>query len=227
MRYCGTVPAGGLVQLGLLEQEPGGQLRMVFFEPDEASRVAAELLAMPEVVVAVGAPLRPPASRRLCDELLLGRGVGPRPFDPALGGTAAELGTLGVFAPQSSDPEGPVPEGSFRQARVFETNPDGCFCALGGRRLPARRHPQGIRLRIEELERQGVLDDGGGLWNRRIEEIDAAAAGLCAHRYAGGDASWLGVAGEGVLVLPGATLPGKFSTDGVLTPVERLELPRV
>src|SRR5919201_6498447 len=117
------------------------------------------------------------------------------------------------------DAEGPVPEGAFREAPVFETNPDGIFCALRSRRLPARRHPQGMRLRIEELQDEHLLDDGGGLWNRRIEELEAAAAALCAYRYAVGHAWWLGEADEGVLVLPGATLPGRFSTDGVLAPV--------
>ena len=232
MRYCGIVPARGLVQLAMLEEargaEPAAQLQAVFYEPDEAHQVAGELLSMQEVVVAIGAPLEPPpaGSSRICDELISRRGVAPQAFDPALGGAAAELRTLGVFEPDSADVEGPVPEGSSAHAAVFETNPDGVFCALRSRRLPARRHPQGVLLRIEELERQGVLDDGGGLWNRRIEEVDAAATALCAQRYAAGQASWLGVAGQGVLVLPGATLPGKFSTDGVLAPVERLQLPR-
>jgi predicted nuclease with RNAse H fold len=189
--------------------------------------VAAELLSLPEAVVAVGAPLGPPAAgrSRLCDDLIRDRGVAPRLFDPELGRTAAELQSLGIFAPQAADAEGPVSEGAFREAPVFETNPDGIFCALRSRRLPARRHPQGMRLRIEELQDEHLLDDGGGLWNRRIEELEAAAAALCAYRYAVGHAWWLGEADEGVLVLPGATLPGRFSTDGVLAPVERLQLP--
>jgi predicted nuclease with RNAse H fold len=231
VRYCGIVPARGLIQLVLLEEvrgpEPPIRLRAVFFEPGPARQVAAELLSLGDVVVAVGGPLEPPAAGRdrLCDELLRHRGVAAQAFDPELGRAAAELRSLGVFAPELADAEGPVPEGSFRQTPVFETNPDGVFCALRSRRLPARRHPQGIRLRIEELEQDQVMDDGGGLWNRRIEEIDAAGAALCAHRYAVGHAWWLGAAGEGVAVLPGASLPGKFSTDGVLLPVERLQLP--
>jgi hypothetical protein len=110
---------------------------------------------------------------------------------------------------------------------VFETNADAVFCALQGRRLPAKRHPSGLRLRIEELEQDRVLDDGGGLWDRRIEEIDAAGAALCAHRYAVGHASWLGEPDEAVIVLPGALVPQQFSTAGVLDPVERLQLPGV
>jgi predicted nuclease with RNAse H fold len=232
MRYCGIVPARGLIQLAMLEEvrapEPPIRLGAVFFEPASAQQVASELLSLREVVVGVGAPLEPPAggSTRICDQLLLGRGVGALPFDPELGRAAVELRQLGTFAPESEESEGPVPEGAFRRAPVFETNPDGVFCALRARRLPARRHPQGIRLRIDELERDHVLDDGGGLSNRRIEEIEAAAAALCAHRYAVGHASWLGAAGQGVVVLPGATLPGKFSTDGVLAHVERLQLAR-
>ena len=231
MRYCGIVPARGLVQLTLLEEvrapEPPIRLRAVFFEPGSAQQVATELLSLAEVVVAVGAPLGSPpdASPRLCDELLRRRGVAPQPFDPEVARAASELARLGVFAPDGEDPEGAVPEGTFRQAPIFETNADGAFCALAARRLPARRHPQGVRLRIEELERDHVLDDGGGLWNRRIEEIDAAAAALCAHRYAVGHASWLGAGGGGTVVLPGSVVPGKFSSDGVLLPVERLQLP--
>jgi predicted nuclease with RNAse H fold len=233
VRYCGIVPARGLIQLALLEEvrdtEPPVRLRAVFFEPGSAAQVAAELVSLRDVVVGVGGPLQPPdpSRDRLCDELLRHRGVAPRPFDTELGLAARELSGLGVFAPQVMDAEGPVPEGAFRDAPVFETNPDGVFCALRARRLPARRHPQGVRVRIEELEHEQVLDDGGGLWNRRIEEVDAVAAALCAHRYAVGHAWWVGAADEGVTVVPGASLPGKFSTDGVLAAVERLQLPPV
>ena len=231
MRYCGIVPARGRIQLALLEEvretEPPVRLRGVFFEPGSADQVARELLSLGDVVVGVGGPLRAPdpSRARLCDELLRHRGIAPRQFDAELGRAAQALARLGVFAREVMDAEGPVPEGAFREAPVFETNPDGIFCALGARRLPAQRHPQGIRLRIEELEHEHVLDDGGGLWNRRIEEIEAVAAALCAHRFAVGHAWWLGAADEGVAVVPGASLPGKFSTDGVLAPVERLQLP--
>ena len=39
-------------------------------------------------------------------------------------------------------------------------------------------------------------DTGGELWHRRIEELDAVACALCAHRYAVGHASWLGDPGR-------------------------------
>jgi hypothetical protein len=70
-----------------------------------------------------------------------------------------------------------------------------------------------------------VEDIGGELWHRRIEEIDAGAAALCAHRYAVGHAWWLGDPAEGVIVLPGASLPERFPTEGVLPPVARLRPP--
>jgi predicted nuclease with RNAse H fold len=72
-----------------------------------------------------------------------------------------------------------------------------------------------------------VIDEGGDLWHRRIEELDAAACALCAHRYAVGHASWLGDPEEGVVVLPGSSVPGAFSGEGVMPPVERLRLPTV
>jgi Protein of unknown function (DUF429) len=120
----------------------------------------------------------------------------------------------------SRDEDGPVPEGAYQDFPLFETNPDDVFNALQGRRLPAKRHPYGMQLRIEELLGDRVTDDGGDLWHRRIEEIDALACALCAHRYAVGHASWLG----GV-VLPGSGLPEVFSSKGVMPPVERINLP--
>ena len=71
-----------------------------------------------------------------------------------------------------------------------------------------------------------MIDDGGDLWHRRIEEIDAIVCALCAHRYAVGHASWLGDPAEGVVVLPGASIPAEFSRQGVMPPVERLHLSR-
>jgi hypothetical protein len=82
-----------------------------------------------------------------------------------------------------------------------------------------------MQLRIEELEGDRVVDDGGELWHRRIEELDAAAAALCAHRYAVGHASWIGSPDEGVVVLPGSALPERFTSVGVMPIVERLQLP--
>ena len=120
----------------------------------------------------------------------------------------------------SQDEDGPVPEGAYQDFPLFETNPDDVFNALQRRRLPAKRHPYGMQLRIEELVGDRITDEGGDLWHRRIEELDAVACALCSHRYAVGHASWLG----GV-VLPGSGLPDVFSGKGVMPPVERINLP--
>ena len=230
MRYCGVVPARGLLQLAMLEEvrrpEPPIQLAVVFYEPGSAAQVAAELTALAELVAAIAAPITGAAGPRRCDERLGARGVPPARPDAAVLELAEALAGLGTFRPPGQEHEGQVPEGAFREAPVVETNADAVFCALQARRLPAKRHPSGLRLRIEELEQDQVMDDGGGLWQRRIEEIDAAGAALCAHRYAVGHASWLGDPDEAVVVLPGTSIPQQFSTAGVLAPVERLQLPR-
>jgi predicted nuclease with RNAse H fold len=232
VRYCGVVRAGGMLQLAMLEEvraeEPPIQLTAVFFEPGSASQVALELLALEGVVVALGAPLSAPLDgrpARECDTLLQQRGVAPQASDPEVRQLAGLLGSLPVFRPDDDMSEGVVAEGAYSDFPLFETNADGVFCAMQGRRLPARRHPLGVQRRIEELEDDRVIDEGGELWHRRIEEIDAAAAALCAHRYAVGHASWLGRPEEGVVVLPGSSLPEAFPSQGVLPPVERLQLP--
>ncbi len=233
MRYCGVVGAGQLLQLVMLEElrepEPPIKLDAVFFEPASAAQVARELRGLAEAVVGVGGP-QLGGGGRPCDHLLEERGVAPEPLHTELGHLFHELHDLGVYGAEGEPADasqGPVPEGAFRAAPVFETNTDGIFCALQARRVPARRHPLGVQMRIDELAENHVIDSGGNLWHRRIEEIDAAATALCAHRYAVGHASWLGAPGEGVVVLPGASVPGRFSTLGVLPPVERLELPRI
>jgi len=225
VRYCGVVPVGDLLQLAMLEEkrapEPPIRLSALFYEPGSAAQVAAELRALGEVVVGLGAP----AARRPYDELLRARGVAPAAPTAEVAAVLDALGDLGVFRGAGSDDHGGVGEGAHRDAPIFETNPDGVFCALQGRRLPAKRHPHGMQLRIHELEQDHVLDQGGELWHRRSEEIDAASAALCAHRYAVGHASWLGTPGEAVVVLPGSSLPERFATEGVLPPVERIRLP--
>ena len=195
MRYCGVVSANQLLQLAMLEElrtpEPPIRLDAAFFEPASAAQVARELRGLGEVVVAIAGP-QVAGGGRLCDHLLRERGVAPEALHPEVGHLYRELHDLGVFTPapeQADVTEGPVPEGTFRQAPVFETHADGIFCALQGRRLPARRHPLGVQMRIDELTEDHVMDQGGDLWHRRIEEIDAAAAALCAHRYAVGHAS--------------------------------------
>jgi hypothetical protein len=181
------------------------------------------------VVVGVGAPLaerRPDRPARDCDALLARRGAAPQPADAQVLELAGLLGEMPVFAPSEDARDGQVEEGSYHDFPMFETNADGVFCALQGRRLPARRHPLGMQMRIEELEGDRVIDEGGDLWHRRIEELDAAACALCAHRYAVGHASWLGDPEEAVLVLPGSSIPYEFPREGVLPPVERLRLPQ-
>ena len=226
MHYCGVVPMQGALQLAMLEEvrapEPPIRLSAMFFEPGSAEQVAAELHSLGEVVLALGAPL---GGSRDCDAILQERGVGALAPDAETLRLRELLGELAAFTPDGHEREGPVAEGAYHEAALFETNPDGVFCALQGHRLPAKRHPLGLQLRIAELEDDHVTDEGGDLWHRRIEEIDAAACALCAHRYALGHASWLGDPAEAVIVLPGSSLPAEFPREGVLPPVERLQLP--
>jgi predicted nuclease with RNAse H fold len=210
--------------------EPPIQLSAMFFEPGSAEQVAAELRSLGDVVVAVSAPLRLPSSerpQRACDALLLRSGVVPEAPDAVALELAALLAELSVYRPLDEGHDGAVPDGAYHEAPVFETNADGVFCALQGRRLPAKRHPLGIQLRIDELVGDRVIDEGGDLWHRRIEELDAVACALCAHRYAVGHASWVGDPAEAVVVLPGSSVPEQFPREGVMPPVERLQLPPV
>ena len=223
MHYCGVVPMQRELQLAMLEEvrapEPPIRLSAIFFEPGSAAQVAAELRALGEVVVGVGAPLsgRHPELEQ--------RGVAPQPESPEAT-RLVELLALSLFAPdEDENAEGLVPEGAYHDFPLFETNADGVFFALQGRRLPTKRHPYGMQLRIEELLGDRVTDEGGDLWHRRIEELDAVACALSAHRFAVGHASWLGDPREGVTVLPGTGLPETFRSSGVLPPVERLQLP--
>jgi len=232
MNYCGVVPVRAMLQLALLEEvrvpEPPVQLSAIFYEPGSAGQVAAELQSLGDVAVGLGAPVSEPLDgrpSRACDALLAERGVSLQPPDAEMFRLAAQLEGFRTFAPANGDGEGAVPEGSYHDFAAFETNADGVFCALQGQRLPARRHPLGVQLRIEELEGDHVVDDGGELWHRRIEELDAAAAALCAHRYAVGHACWIGDGEEGVVVLPGSSLPERFTSAGVMPAVERLQLP--
>ena len=194
MHYCGVVPMQQRLQLAMLEEvrdpEPPIRLSALFYEPGSAAQVAEELRGLGDVVVGIGSGADP---------------------------IAEELG-LPVFEPEDGDDR--VPEGAYTETPVFPTDPDRVFWALQGRRLPAKRHPYGIQLRIHELMEDRVTDEGGDLWHRRIEEIDAVACALCAHRFAVGHASWI----DGV-VLPGTGLPDEFSTRGVMPPVERITLP--
>jgi predicted nuclease with RNAse H fold len=242
MHYCGVIPIHGALQLAMLEEvrapEPPIRLSALFFEPGSAAQATAELRSLGDVVVAVGAPLGQPREGRPgrdCDALLLRRGIAPRPGDRETRRFADMLRELRIYSPSGPGAggevgerqDGPVGEGAYHAFPLFETNADGVFYALRGRRLPAKRHPIGLELRIEELSGDHVMDEGGDLWHRRIEELEAVACALCAHRYALGHASWLGDPEEGVVVLPGTSIPGEFPREGVMPPVERLRLPSV
>lgn len=222
MHYCGIVPMQRALQLAMLEEvrapEPPIRLSAIFYEPGSAAQVAKELRSLGDVVAGIGAPLsgRHPELER--------RGVAPL-AESAEALRLVELLGLRVFAPDGAAEEGAVPEGAYHDYPLFETSPDGVFYALQGGRLPAKRHPFGIQMRIDELLDDRIIDEGGDLWHRRIEEIDALACALSAHRYAVGHASWLADADGGALVLPGTGLPQGSARQGVVPRVERLQLP--
>jgi hypothetical protein len=192
MHYCGVVPMQSALQLALLEEVR---------DPEPPVRLSA-LFYEPGPVDEVAAELR-----RL-GEVVVGIGTGAEPLAERLG--------LGVFHADDGDA---VPDGAYADTPLFPTDPDRVFWALQGRRLPAKRHPYGMQLRIDELEEDRIEDEGGDLWHRRAEEIDALACALCAHRFAVGHASWMDGA-----VLPGTNLPHEFPTRGVMPPVERISL---
>jgi hypothetical protein len=193
MHYGGVVPMQQALQLALLEEVR---------DPEPPVRLSA-LFYQPGTAEELAAELR-----RLGDVVV---GIGPGAQE------LAQHLDLGVFEAEDGDP---VPEGAYAETPLFPTDPDRVFWALQSRRLPAKRHPYGMQLRIDELEDDHIVDEGGDLWHRRIEELDALACALCAHRYAVGHASFV----DGV-VLPGTSLPHEFSTRGVMPPVERLNLP--
>jgi predicted nuclease with RNAse H fold len=222
VRYCGVVPAGPYLQLASLEEvrteDPPVRLHAQFYEPSSPAAVASELLAMKEgTVVGVGAPLG--GGPRGADTDLRRRGVLPLAPHEGIHALVEGLG-LPIYA---GGPTDLVDEGAYADTPVFETHPDGVFCALRGIRLPAKRHPFGIALRIEELLDEHVEDESD-LWHRRIEEIEAVAVALAAHRFAVGHACWVGDPAEGVIVLPGSRLPERFSGEGVIPPVARTPL---
>jgi predicted nuclease with RNAse H fold len=231
MLYCGISIGVELHHLCVLEEvrdpEPPIRLVAAYYEPGSARAVVAELEALDDVCVGVAGPTSRPDEQqdlRVCDAELRERGVPLSPLLDAGPALRSGLEALGFFVPDGDDLEGEVPEGAYTTARVFETNPDGVFFALQGRRLPAKRHPLGVERRIDELEHVHVVDEGGELWHRRMEEIEAAAAAFCAHRYAVGHARWIGEPAEGVVVLPGSGPLERFTAEGVLPPVDRRPL---
>jgi predicted nuclease with RNAse H fold len=236
VHYCGIVSGGGYQHLCVIEEvrtpEPPIRLRATFYEPGSVEEVAAAVRGFGDSVVGIAAPLSPPKEGRklrVADEELRRRGVFPVAYDEQGRRMFQALANRGLFGPSDDEEEheGAVDEGAYTDMPVFETNPDGVFSALHGQRVPAKRHPIGVQRRIVELLEDHVEDDGGELWFRRIEEIDAAAAALAAHRYAVGHACWVGDPAEGVIVLPGSRLPEMFSADGAVPPVPRQPLPPV
>lgn len=233
MRYCGIVSGGGYVHLCTLEEvrtaEPPIRLRAIFYEPGSVEQVAEAVRGFGDGAVGIAAPFSGPAEGRqlrLCDEELRRRGIFPVPYEEAGRRMFQALAGRGLYEPDADDArDGSVREGAYTEMPVFETNPDGVFSALHGQRVPAKRHPLGVQRRIVELLEDHVEDEGGELWFRRIEEIDAAAAALAAHRYAVGHACWVGDPAEGVVVLPGSRLPAAFSGEGVVPDVPRASLP--
>jgi hypothetical protein len=155
-----------------------------------------------------GTPEQLAAELRTLGDVVVGVGSGAHELADQL--------DLRMFQAEDGDP---VPEGAYTDTPLFPTDPDRVFWALQGRRLPAKRHPYGMQLRIDELEEDRIVDEGGDLWHRRVEELDALACALCAHRFAVGHAVWM----DGV-VLPGTSLPHEFTTRGVIPPVERISL---
>jgi predicted nuclease with RNAse H fold len=226
VNYCGIAVGPRAHHLCALREvradEPPVRLAARFYEPGPAPAVAAAVRALGEVVVAIGAPMT--RGERECDRMLARLGVRPVPFSDDGAALFEHLSDLGLFGPEGDGREGDVAEGAFQTRRVFETNAEAVFSALHNRRLPARRHPFGIARRIDELAGNQVVDDGGGLWNRRVDELDATAAAVCAHRFAVGHARWIGDPAEGVLVLPGSGRLERFGADGVLPPVTRVPL---
>jgi hypothetical protein len=222
MRYCGVVGAGPYLQLATLEEvrteEPPIRLAARFYEPGSPQAIVQELRGFEDAVIGVGSSLGPES--RSAGEELRRRGVVPGPLDEGARAMVQSLG-LPLYAGGASES---VDEGAYAATPVFETHPDGVFFALRGLRLPAKRHPFGMQLRIEELEDEHIEDDGGELWHRRIEELEAVAVALAAHRFAVGHACWVGDPAEGVIVLPGSRLPERFSSEGVIPPVSRIPL---
>src|SRR3954466_873899 len=159
MRYCGVVGAGPYLQLVTLEEvrteEPPIRLHARFYEPGSPEQLVRELRGAGDVVVGLGVSLS--AEPRMAGEELRKRGVSAAPTHEGIDAFVASLG-VALFA---GGPVDQVDEGAYAATPVFETNPDGIFCALRGIRLPAKRHPFGIALRIDELLDEHVGDRGG------------------------------------------------------------------
>lgn len=232
-------------QLCALERE-GARLQATFAPPGTVADVARAVLTWgADAVAAIDAPSGPrldllgagtalrsvlglPAGRyersRVCDALLIRRGLPLYPVPPAgrplapweawmgvgfeLFGALAELGRLHPDA--NGAVEAPLRPGASR-GRLCETYPDAVFCALLGHRPAPKRTPEGRRTRVRALRQAGVEDAGGGLGHRTLDELDAAAAALAACALAEGTGCWVGDPAEGVIVLPVPALAARYA----------------
>ena len=159
---------------------------------------------------------------RVCDWQLMRRGLplypSPLAGEEPVGWQAwmgegyalfAALDGLGRYTPApDARCEGPAGPG---HGRVFETFPDAAFCALAGHRPWPKRTREGRSERVALLERGGV-HDAAGLGGRSLHELDACAAALVAHRFAAGEAGWVGDPREGVIVVPVAQLTDRYAS---------------
>ena len=172
------------LQLAMLEEvrtpEPPIRLSAIFFEPGSAEQVAAELRSLGESWSGLGRRFRAATLSSSAAACRRSRRAPRRPAWWSCLGCPCSRPTRMTRAWST--------RARIRTSRSSRRHADGVFSALQGRRLPAKRHPYGMQLRIEELLGDRVTDEGGDLWHRRIEELDAAACALCAHRYAVGHA---------------------------------------
>ena len=207
-------------------------LAATFHPPGSVAEVAATILTLgDEVAVGIDAPSRGSMGlltegtalrerlgvkpgrylrARVCDWELMRRGLPLYP-SPMVGeeptGWQAWMGEgYALFA--ALEPLGRyVPPGP---GRVFETFPDAAFCALAGYRPPPKRTAAGRAERVALLARAGVRDPAG-LASRSLHELDACAAALVAHRFAVGEAGWVGDPREGVIVVPVPELANRYA----------------
>ena len=179
MHYCGMVAdSGARSQLC----DAGGGARPRAADPAERALLRArrrrprwsrELRALGDVVVGVG--------RAGCARTRAATASWPsaacRRCAPRAGPSAHE--GLGRPYLPASRPRCHARAGGGRRlspgGRVRD-QPDGVFAALQGRRAAGQAPPVGIQRRIQELVGDHVIDEGGNLWHRRIEEIEAACA---------------------------------------------------
>jgi len=182
-------------------------------------------------LLGAGRPLRDelvlPAGRyermRVCDALLFRRGLPLYPVPSRDEQMRAweqwirvgfelydALAGLDLYRPDGAGYEGPTGAAAVRHGRLCETYPDAIFCALLGHRPSPKRTPWGLQQRIAALKLRGVVDTDGGLWHRTLDELDACAAAYTAYALAAGVATWVGDAGEGVIVLPTGELLQRY-----------------